>query len=311
MSSWRKCFAFLFNSFWKICFLCIFLITVFSIFLFYGVLQSLFSNKTAQRLPSDASVLVLDIEGVIISSNKFLKTLRNYIEKDNIKAVVIRVNSPGGAVGPSQAIHRELIKVREKFKKPVIMSVEALAASGAYYISVGADKIVTQPGTIIGSIGVIMNFANLEQLYKWAKIERYALKTGKYKDVGADYKSMSTEERAYLQRLLDEVLKQFKDAIVKGRNLDPSLVNQNADGRVFTGETAVELGFADKIGNFSDAIDLAEELTGEKVLKIFTPGEKSAFLKWFEDLESLSIIKNHIFSFLFYPTAPMYLMPYF
>ena len=310
MSSWRKSFAFLFNSFWKICLLFIFLSIFLGVYIFYEIFQSLFSNKTVQRLPSQSSVLVLDIEGVIISSHKFLKTLRNYIEKDSIKAVVVRVNSPGGAVGPSQAIYRELVKVREKFKKPIIISVEALAASGAYYISVGADKIVTQPGTIMGSIGVIMNFANLEQLYKWAKIERYALKTGKYKDVGADYKSMSEEEKTYLQSLLNEVLKQFKDAIVKGRNLDPSLVNQNADGRVFTGETAVKLGFADKVGNFSDAIELAEELTGEKTLKIFNPGEKPTFLKFLEDIESL-FIKNQPFSFLFYPSAPMYLMPSF
>ena len=308
MSSQYRFFSSLFRNFWKLSFLFVLLSIALGIFLFYGVLQSLLSNKRTQTLPNTSSVLVLNLEGVIIKSNKFLKTLKDYIDKDDIKAVVIRVNSPGGGVGASQSIYRELIKVREKFKKPIVMSFESLAASGAYYIAAGADQIVTQAGTLVGSIGVIINFANLEELYKWAKIERYALKTGKYKDMGADYRSMSTEEKNYLQGVLDEVLKQFKDAIVKGRNLDPDLVDQNADGRIFTGEKAVELGFADKIGNFSDAIELAEELAGERPLKIFNPERKPTFLKWFDDLENI-YLKNHLFSFLFYPKAPMYLMP--
>ena len=310
MSSWYKYVSSFFKNLWKLSFLLALLSIAIGIFLFYGILQSLLSDKQTERLSSHSSVLVLNLDGVIMRSNKFLKTLRDYIDKDNIKAVVIRVNSPGGAVGPSQAIYRELVKVREKFKKPVIMSLEAIATSGAYYISAGADQIVTQAGTLMGSIGVIINFANLEELYKWAKIERYALKTGKYKDVGADYRSMSTEEKNYLQGVLDEVLKQFKDDVVKGRKLDPDLVDQNADGRIFTGEKAVELGFADKIGNFSDAIELAEELTGEESLKIFNPREKPTFLRWFDDMESI-FLKNHIFSFLFYPQTPMYLMPSF
>ena len=116
------------------------------------------------------------------------------------------------------------------------------------------------------------------------------------------------KRKNYLQGVLDEVLKQFKDDVVKGRNLDPDIVDQNADGRIFTGEKAVELGFADKIGNFSDAIDLAEELTGEESLKIFNPKDRPSFFRWFEDMESL-YLKNYFFSFLFYPQTPMYLMP--
>ena len=308
MASLYKCFSSFFKNFWKLSFLLTFLSIAIGIFLSYGALQSLISNSNTKTLSDDSSVLVLNLEGVIMRSNKFLKTLRDYIDKDNVKAVVIRVNSPGGAVGPSQAIYRELIKIREEFKKPIIMSLEAIATSGAYYISAGADQIVTQAGTLMGSIGVIINFANLEELYKWAKIKRYAIKTGKYKDVGADYRSMSTDERAYLQGVLYEVLEQFKNDVVKGRNLDPKLVDQNADGRIFTGEKAVELGFADRIGNFSDAIELAEELTGEESLKIFNPKDRSSFFRWFEDIESL-YLKNYFFSFLFYPQTPMYLMP--
>ncbi len=308
MASWSKCFSSFFKNFWKLSFLFTFLSIAIGVFLSYGALQSLVSNRSTKTLSNDSSVLVLDLEGVIMRSSKFLKTLRDYIDKDSVKAVVIRVNSPGGAVGPSQAIYRELIKIREEFKKPVIMSLEAIATSGAYYISAGADQIVTQAGTLVGSIGVIINFANLENLYKWAKIRRYAIKTGKYKDVGADYRSMSTEEETYLRGVLDEVLKQFKDDIVKGRNLDPGLVDRNADGRIFTGEKAVELGFADKVGNFSDAIELAEELTGEASLKIFNPKDRSSFFRWFEDIESF-YPGSHFFSFLFYPQTPMYLMP--
>ena len=310
MALWRKWFACFFKSFWKVSFLLVFLSIAVSIFLSYGLMQSLFSDRSSQKPPGTHSVLVLDIEGIILESQKFLKTLRKHIDQDSVKAAIIRVNSPGGAVGPSQAIYSDLIKIRKEFKKPIIMSLGAVAASGAYYIAAGGDQIVTHPGTIMGSIGVIMDFANLEDLYKWAKIKRFSVKTGKYKDTGADYRQMSPEEREYIQNLLDEVLGQFKTAIVEGRKLDANLVDQNADGRIFTGAKGVELGFADQLGGFSDAIDLAEELTGQERLKIFIPEEGPTILRWFNQLEGL-LTQKHALSFLFYPSTPMYLMPSF
>src|SRR5690606_7819038 len=137
-----------------------------------------------------------------------------YREEDHIKAVVVQVNSPGGVVGPSQEIYSEIVRTREEYKKPVVFSCLGLAASGAYYAAAGADKFVVNPGCMVGSIGVIMQFANLEKLLSWAKIERYALKTGAFKDTGAEYRPMGAEERAMLEDLLNSVLGQFKKAIV-------------------------------------------------------------------------------------------------
>lgn len=310
MSAWRKWFKFCFKSFWRMSFLFVFISIAVGIFLCFSILKTLFLPTEVQTPTSSAWVLALDVEGIIMNSQIFLTTLRKHIYKDNIKAVVVRVNSPGGAVGASQAIYREFISLREELKKPIIMSFEAVAASGAYYIAAGADKIVTNPGTLVGSIGVIMNLANLESLYKWAKIEPYVLKTGKYKDTGTSHRSMTLEERHYMQGLLEEVLDQFKRAIIEGRQMEAHLVSEHADGRIFTGETAVKLGFADKVGNFSDAVALAEELTGEEKLEVFDPAKRlSPFLKWFEDFDGMwSGLKNRL-GFSSDPLTPMYLMP--
>lgn len=210
--------------------------------------------------PSKPSILALDLSGVIIDGKKFLRDLRKYREMDAIKGVLIRIDSPGGVVGPSQEIYQEIKKVREEFKKPVVVSCNGLAASGAFYSAMAADKIVTNPGTLMGSIGVIMEFANLEKLYEWAKIKRYVVKTGAFKDTGAEYREMREDERLYLQGTMMEVLGQFKEAVAKGRNMPLEKVTAVADGRVFTGETAVKMGFADKVGTYSDALKLVGQM---------------------------------------------------
>lgn len=228
-------------------------------------------NPPEDRLREE-SLLQLNLDGVIQDGAKFLEMLRKYREEDRIKGVLVQLNSPGGVVGPSQEIFLELKRTREEFKKPVIVSCLGLAASGAYYAAVGADKIVVTPGCMIGSIGVIMQFANLERLLNWAKIERYALKTGKFKDTGAEYRAMAPEEKALLQEMLDDVLDQFKTAIADGRKMPMDIVNRYADGRVFTGAMAVKLGFADAIGTLDDAKRLLGEMTGLGAKpKIFKP----------------------------------------
>ena len=311
MSSLRKYLGLVFKNFWRLSFLSVFISIAIGIFLCVGILKVLFFS-TETHIPSGkALVLSVNLEGVILDSYEFLTNLRTHIQKDRVKAVIIRVNSPGGAVGPSQAIYSEIISLREEFKKPIIMSLEAVAASGAYYVSVGADKIVANPGTLMGSIGVIMNFANLENLYDWAKIKPYTLKTGKFKDTGTVYRSMTAEERRYMQALLEEVLEQFKSAIVEGRQLEASLVDENADGRVFTGARAVELGFADQIGNYSDAIALAEELAGVEKLEVFEPKEPLDFMSYLKGLESLWSGVRGYSVLIPHPSTPMYLMPSF
>ncbi len=245
---------------------------------------------TRVSLPMSPSVLVMDIEGIILDSKKFLRVLNKHIADTSVKAVVVRINSPGGAVGPSQDMYRELVNVRKKYNKPIVMAFNSVAASGAYYVSLGADKIVTNPGTVVGSIGVIMDFANMEELYDWAMIDRFSIKTGKYKDTGSSYRTMTTDERYYLQGILDEILDQFKTAIAEGRDLPADVIDQYADGRIFTGVKAVDLGFADEVGNFSDAVKLASELSGFDTLEVFEPmHSKLSFLGLLGDLDSSAL----------------------
>jgi protease-4 len=208
------------------------------------------------------SLLALDLDGVIVDTRDIVENLRKYRKDDHIKGVLLRINSPGGVVGPSQELWAELKRTREEYKKPVVAFCGAVAASGAYYAAVGADKIVTTPGCMIGSIGALMEFVDLSKLYDWAKIDRYAIVTGKYKDAGAEYKPLTADQRTLFQDLLNDVLSQFKAAIVEGRKLTPAVVDQYADGRVFTGAQAVSLGFADKVGTWDDARKTLGQMTG-------------------------------------------------
>ncbi len=213
-------------------------------------------QEPEKKLTGD-TILVLRVNGVILNSERVLKQIKKYAYDDKVKAVVVRINSPGGVVGSSQEYYNELKRLRLKTKKPVVVSCADLAASGAYYTAVAGDKIFVNAGTLMGSIGVIMEFANLSGLYDWAKIKRYVIKTGAYKDSGAEYRPMRDDEQKYFQTLIDEVHMQFKKAVAEGRHLPLEKVEPYADGRVFNGETAVKLGFADEIGTFQDAIDYA------------------------------------------------------
>lgn len=193
---------------------------------------------------------VLEIKGVITDSKKILAKLERLNENDSVKGIVIRLDSPGGAVGPSQEIY-EAVK---RIKKPVVASMGSVAASGAFYIACGAPKVYANPGTLTGSIGVIMEFANLEKLYDWAKIKRFAIKTGKFKDAGAEYREMTAEDRALLQGVVDDVLGQFKSAVSAGRKLSAEKVATVADGRIFSGFQAKQLGLVDELGTLDDAV---------------------------------------------------------
>lgn len=226
-----------------------------SAFLFLGQ-GSDSARPVAGGLFGDGSVGVIELNGPIMESKKILKKLASFEEDDSIKAVVLRLNSPGGAVAPSQEIYDAV----RAYQKPLVASMGSVAASGAFYIAMGAKKIFANAGTLTGSIGVIMEFANLSKLYEWAKVQRYAIKTGRFKDAGAEYKEMDTESRALLQALVDDVLMQFKDAVVKGRRQSLEKVTAIADGRIFSGAQALKLGMVDQLGGIQDAINEAGKL---------------------------------------------------
>ncbi len=200
---------------------------------------------------------VLEISGVIREgpAKRWLKTLKGFEKDENVKAIVIRVNSPGGAVAPSQELYNEIGKVAAK--KPVVTSMASVAASGGYYVAVATPMVFANPGTITGSIGVIMEFANLEKLYDWAKVQRFSIKTGKFKDAGAEYRTMAPEERQLLQGMIDSTLVDFKAAVAKGRKMSLTEVDAVADGRIFSGSQALAARLVDRLGGLQEAIDEA------------------------------------------------------
>jgi protease-4 len=175
---------------------------------------------------------------------------------------VLRIDSPGGGVVPSQEIHDAVQRVRTKNNKAVIASMGSVAASGGYYIAVATDRIVANPGTLTGSIGVIMEMANVEGLLQKIGVEGVVIKSGKFKDVGSPLRKMSDEERGLLQNVMDDVHKQFIEAVAEGRALELSDVQALADGRIFTGRQAKDAKLVDELGDLEDAIQLAADIVG-------------------------------------------------
>lgn len=219
-------------------------------------------------------VAVVDIEGVITDSIEINEQIAALAKRDDVKVVVLRINSPGGGVAPSQEIYREVSKLRDI--KKVVVSMGAVAASGGYYIAAAADWIVANPGTITGSIGVIMEFVNIEGLFDKLGLKGNVIKSGKFKDVGSPLRDMEKEEREMLQGLIDDVHRQFVEAVAAGRSMELSEISKIADGRIILGEKALEIGLVDSLGNLSDAIDLAAELVGiEGEPTVIYPSRKS------------------------------------
>jgi len=241
-----------------------------------GAMSSQFSgaNISAKSLTKD-SILNLSLDGVIIDGKEILESLRKYSKDDNIKGVLIQINSPGGVVGPSQEIYSEIMRIKTELKKPVVVTCNAMAASGGYYIASAASKIFTNPGTLMGSIGVIMQFADLSKLYEWAKVSTYSITSGDFKDAGSQSRPMTEQEREYFQSMIDEVQGQFVEAILANRKIADYIVEKYADGRIFTGAKAVELGFADTVGTYTDALKEVGKLAGlSDDPEVFSPPKK-------------------------------------
>jgi protease-4 len=206
-------------------------------------------------------VAIVEVEGMILDVDDVVRELRRHRENPLVRAVVIRINSPGGVVGPTQEIHQALMRIREA-GKPVVASLGAVAASGGYYIAVAADQIFANPGTLTGSIGVIMQLANVDTLLKKVGVDYIVVKAGQFKDIGNFSRPMSPEERRVLQTLLDDVHGQFIQAVADGRKLDAAAVRQFADGRIFSGAQAHGLRMIDAIGTLEDAVNRAASLAG-------------------------------------------------
>lgn len=212
-------------------------------------------------LPGGQRVAIVELEGLIVDGDTTVRELREHAENPAVRAIVLRVNSPGGVVGPTQEISAAVQRVR-KAGKPVVASLGAVAASGGYYVAAAADRIYANPGTLTGSIGVIMQMANVEGLLKKVGVDYIVVKAGRYKDVGNVARAMTPEERRIVQTLLDDVHGQFVDAVAEGRKLPREEVLRFADGRVFSGHQAHALRMVDELGGLEDAIDGAARLAG-------------------------------------------------
>jgi protease-4 len=207
-----------------------------------------------------SGVGLVEVKGLIIDPQETVKQLHDFGKDDKVKSVVLRIDSPGGVVGPSQEISAAVKKL--KARKPLVVSMGSVAASGGYYIAAPATTIYANPGTITGSIGVLMKFSNLEGLMDKVGMKAFTLKTGKFKDVGSPARTMNAEEKAMLQSVIDSTHGQFVRAVAEGRRLPLERVKELADGRIFSGEQALELKLVDKLGTLQDAVEEAGRLGG-------------------------------------------------
>ncbi len=227
---------------------------------------------------SQDRVALIRIEGVILDAQATISELKHYSENPLVKAIVLRIDSPGGGVVPSQEIHDAVKRVKNKSNKAVIASMGTVAASGGYYIAAATDRIIANPGSLTGSIGVIMEMANFEGLMKKVGVEGVVIKSGRFKDVGSPLRKMSDEERKLLQSVMDDVHQQFIQAVADGRSLETSDVEPLADGRIYTGRQAKEARLVDELGDLDDAIHIAADIAGmEGEPKVVEPRKRFSF----------------------------------
>ena len=261
---------------------------LFAVFFLFLLLAYSAVRGEAPHLGSGPRIGVVEVKGEIgaggrgsVDAEETLKVIKRFEDDAEMKAVVVRIDSPGGAVAPSQEIYDEIRKLAED--KTVVCSLGNLAASGGFYIAMACPHIMAEPGTLTGSIGVISQFANVKGLADRFNVKVETVKSGKLKDSGNPFRDMTPEDRAYWQSLIDEVYQQFLTAVLEGRDkkVDPAKVRQIADGRVLSGQQALDLKLIDELGNFNDAVDTAMEtagLTGEPRL-VYPPEDRSRFLE--------------------------------
>ncbi len=228
---------------------------------FLAVLGLLLVGERGELTVASNRVALVEVQGLIWNAEDEVRQLEEHGEDPAIRAVVVRVESPGGVVAPTQEIHDAIARVRAK-GKPVVVSMGSVAASGGYYLAVAADHIVANPGTLTGSIGVLMQLAEVEALLKKVGVHFEIIKTGRHKDLGNFTRPMTPEERALLQALLDDMYDQFVGAVAEGRSLDRATVLELADGRIFSGRRAKELGLVDSLGGLEEAVRIAGRLAG-------------------------------------------------
>src|SRR5438105_8620523 len=209
-----------------------------------------FSGDEGTEFAFSDRIQVVEVAGELVESRPILDQLKRYEDSNSVKAILLNIDSPGGGVAASQEIYAEIKRLREKKDKIVVAYLSSTGASGAYYVACAANKIVANPGTIVGSIGVIAEWVNCADLLEWAKLRDIVFKTGEFKDTGSPSRALTDNERKYFQGLIDDMYVQFVEAVSAGRKMDLQTVRSMADGRVFTGRDAKQRKLIDEIGNF-------------------------------------------------------------
>ena len=231
------------------------------------------------KSPSGEIALVR-IQGMLMDSQNIVRQLSDYRHNPGVRGILLRIDSPGGAVAPAQEIYSEIMKLRADHKT-VYASMGTVAASGGYYIACAADYVLANPGTLTGSIAAVMAFSNIEELTNKIGVKPVIIKSGKYKDVGSPLRAMNPEERKLLQNVVDDVHQQFVQAVAKGRGLSVSEVKEIADGRIMTGQQALKLKLIDEIGGLEKTLELlAKKIGVEGRPKVIEEKEKTPFFDW-------------------------------
>lgn len=237
-------------------------LTIGAMFLFFLLVVLVAGNwrGSSELVAVGNKIGIIEVFGPIEDSKLLIEQVHEFRDSGSVKAIVLRIDSPGGGVGPSQEIYSEIRKLAKD--KPVVVSMGSVAASGGYYIAAPAERVFANPGTITGSIGVIMSFANYQELMEKVGIKSQVVKSGKFKDIGSGVRPFTDAENELIQSLIDDVHAQFVEAVSLGRQLPKEQVAQLADGRIYSGRQALENGLVDELGNLQDAIAYAGELAG-------------------------------------------------
>lgn len=239
-------------------------------------------------------VAVVEISGVISDARDIVKDIKEFRDDESIKAIVLRIDSPGGVVGPAQEIYREVRKTVGV--KKIIASMGSVAASGGYYIAAGTEGIMANPGTITGSIGVIVGFTNFEEILHKIGLSSVIVKSGEYKDMGSPVRKMTEKEKKLLQYFVDQTHRQFVDAVSEGRKMKREKVKALADGRIFTGEEAKARGLVDRMGNLEDAIEWAGRMGGikGKISAVYSEKHEISFIDYFIETAVKKLVNSSV-----------------
>ncbi len=259
-------------------------------FILLSFFLSLLFYFLGERVPSGLKIGVLEVKGLILDSSEYLKAVEELKAKKDIKAVVLRIDSPGGSVGAVQELYEELKELKKV--KPLVVSMGGVSASGGLYLALAGQKIFANPGTITGSIGVMIQLPNFEKLMEKVGVSAEVIKSGPYKDTGSAFRGLTSEEKRYLQEKVSLLHEQFVKAISESRKIPIEKVREFANGKIYTGEEALKLGLVDELGNFYRAVDEAKRLAGIKEANlVFYPRKKGYLERFFEEKLSFKNIK--------------------